>query len=128
MNDELIISRMNELEKLILQLRREVKESEKKSKDSLPNQKYYTLKEAVELKFGKNTPYSTISTNYCLMPCGNSHYEVIAGVRRWKSEYIFEWLEITDKDIISYLEKYHVPLTGRIGEKYLKKYKREESV
>ena len=127
MNDEVIISRMNEIESLIIQLRREVKESGNKKSETLPHQKYFTLKEAVELKFGKNTPYSTISTNYCLMPCGNSHYEVIAGVRRWKSEYIYEWLEISDKDIIPYLEKYHVPLTGRIGEKYLKKYKKEKS-
>ena len=128
MNDELIISRMNELEKLILQLRREVNESKPKSDDSLPKQRYYTLKEAVKLKYGPNAPYTTISTNYALMPCGNTNFEIVAGVRRWKSEYIWEWVNIVDKDVIPYLEKYHVPLTGRIGEKYLKKYKREESV
>lgn len=125
MDDEYIIERINEFEKLIIQLRRELKESSNKSKDTLPAQKYFTLKEAVELKFGKNTPYTTISTNYCLMPCGNTNFEVIAGLKRWKSEYIYEWLNITDKDIITYLSKYNVPLTGRIGEKYLKKYKKE---
>lgn len=128
MNDELIISRMNELEKLILQLRREVNESKPKNEESLPKQRYFTLKESVELKYGKNAPYTTISTNYALMPCGNTNFEIVAGVRRWKSELIWEWINITDKDIIPYLEKYHVPLTGRIGEKYLKKYKKEESV
>ena len=41
-NDELIISRMNELESLILQLRREVKEVKSSNNDSLPHQKYFT--------------------------------------------------------------------------------------
>lgn len=128
MDDELIISRMNELEKLILLLRKEFKESKSNNNDSLQKQRYFTLKEAVELKFGISAKYTTISTNYALMPCGNTNFEIVAGVRRWKSELIFEWLNITDKDIISYLEKYHVPLTGRIGEKYLKKYKMEKSL
>lgn len=117
---------MNELESLILQLRREVKEVKTTNNDSLPHQKYYTLKEACAWKFGKDTSYSTCSTNYLLMPCCNTNYEIIAGVRRWESKYIKEWLEITDKDIIAYAEKYHVPLTGRIGEKYLKKYGKKE--
>jgi len=82
----------------------------------------------VELKYGKNAPYTTISTNYALMPCGNTNFEIVGGVRRWKSEFIWEWINIADKDVISYLNKYHVPLTGRIGDKYLKKYKKEESV
>ena len=128
MEDTMIMSRMNEIETLILQLRRDVKEAKSPTKDSLPSQKYFTLREAVELKYGKNMPYSTISTNYALMPCGNTNYEIVAGVRRWKSEFIWEWMNIVDKDIVSYLEKYHVPLTGRIGEKYLKKYKKEESI
>ena len=128
MEDALIVSRLNELENLILQLRREVKETKPKNNDSLPQQRYFTLKEAVELKYGKNAPYSTISTNYALMPCGNTNFEIVGGVRRWKSEFVWEWINITDKDVISYLNKYHVPLTGRIGEKYLKKYKKEESV
>ena len=128
-NDELIISRMNELERLILKLTREVKEVKSSNNDSLPHQKYYTLKEACAWKFGKDAPYSTCSTNYLLMPCCNTNYEIIGGVRRWESKYIQEWLEITDQDIIAYAAKYHIPLTGRIGEKYLKKYgKREESV
>ena len=128
MEDALIVSRLNELENLILQLRREVKETTPKNNDSLPQQRFFTLKEAVELKYGKNAPYSTISTNYALMPCGNTNFEIVGGVRRWKSEFIWEWINIADKDVISYLNKYHVPLTGRIGEKYLKKYKKEESV
>ena len=127
MEDVLIVSRLNELENLILQLRREVKETKPKKNDSLPQQRYFTLKEAVELKYGKNAPYSTISTNYALMPCGNTNFEIVGGVRRWKSEFIQEWINIADKDVISYLNKYHVPLTGRIGEKYLKKYGKEAS-
>lgn len=126
MNDELIISRINELETLILQLRREVREFESSNTDSFPQQKYWTLKEACVLKFGKNAAYTTTSTNYLLMPCCNTNYEIIAGVRRWESKYIKEWLDITDQDIIAYAEKYHVPLTGRIGEKYLKKYGKKE--
>ena len=125
MNDELINTRMMELENLILKLCREVKEAKPKSNYSFPQQRYFSLKEAVELKYGKNAPYTTISTNYALMPCGNTNFEIVAGVRRWKSELILEWINVTDKDIIPYLEKYHVPLTGRIGEKYLKKYGKE---
>ncbi|SFI68064.1 hypothetical protein SAMN04487775_104101 [Treponema bryantii] len=129
MNDELIISRINELESLILKLSRDLKESTPKSNDSLSKQRFFSLKEAVELKYGNSQSYTTISTNYALIPCGNTNYEIVGGVRRWKSELILEWLNVTDKDIIPYLEKYHVPLTGRIGEKYLKKYgKKEESV
>ena len=128
MNDELLISRMNELESLILKLRQEVRQSIQPNQDSLPNQEYFTLKEAVELKYGKNFPYTTVSTNYALMPCGNTNFEIIAGCRRWKKNLIEEWINIVDKDVVSYLEKYHVPLTGRIGEKYLKKYKKEESI
>ena len=127
MNDELVLSRINELENLILRLSRDVKESKPKSNDSFPQQRYYCLKEAVELKYGKSASYTTISTNYALIPCGNTNYEIVGGVRRWKSELILEWLNVTDKDIIPYLEKYHVPLTGRIGEKYLKKYGKEAS-
>ncbi len=127
MNEELIISRMNELESLILQLRKEVKQSVQPNTDSLPSQEYFTLKEAVALKYGKNFPYSTVSTNYALMPCGNTNFEIIAGCRRWKRNLILEWLNVVDKDVVAYLEKYHVPLTGRIGEKYLKKYGKEAS-
>ena len=95
---------------------------------NLTTQKYFTLKEAVELKYGKNAPYTTISTNYALMPCGNTNFEIVAGLRRWKSEFIWEWINVTDKDLLSYLEKYHVPLTGRISEKYKKYIKKEDSV
>ncbi len=128
MNEELLVSRMNEIENLILALRREVKESKTQITDSKPQQKYFTLKEAVEMKYGKNFPYTTISTNYALMPCGNTNYEIHGGRRMWESRYIYEWMEISDKDVISYLEKYHVPLRGRIGEKYLKKYKKEKTI
>lgn len=128
MNDELILARINELENLILRLSREVKESKPKNNDSLTTQKYFTLKEAVELKYGKNAPYTTISTNYALMPCGNTNFEIVAGLRRWKSEFIWEWINVADKDLISYLAKYHVPLKGRIGEKYKKYIKKEDSV
>lgn len=121
MNDELMVARMNEIESILLALRRELKESTTKNTDSKPQQRYYTLKEAVELKFGKDCPYTTISTNYALMPCGNTNFEIIAGKKRWKSEYIIEWLDTCDKDLVKYLAKYNVPLRGRIGEKY-KKY------
>ena len=126
MTDEIMISKFYELEKLILQLSREVKEFKSPNSDSLSKQKYFTLKEACALKFGVSAPYTTCSTNYLLMPCCNTNYEVIAGVRRWESKYIKEWLDITDQDIIAYAEKYHVPLTGRLGEKYLKKYGKKE--
>lgn len=126
MNDELLVARMNEIESILLALRRELNESVKKNTDYKPHQRYYTLKEAVELKFGKDCPYTTISTNYALMPCGNTNFEIIAGKKRWKSELILEWIETSDKDIPQYLAKYNVPLKGRIGEKYLKKYKKEE--
>ena len=128
MEDTMLINRMNEIETLILQLQRDVRESKTKENNSFPIQTYYTLKEAVILKFGSSTSYTTVSTNYCLMPCGNSHFEVIAGVRRWKREYILEWLDITDKDIIPYLAKYQVPLKGRFAEKYKKYIKKEDSV
>ena len=118
MNDELIISRMNELESLILQLRKELKESVHPKSDSFPNQEYFTLREAVELKYGKNFPYTTVSTNY----------EIVAGCRRWKAPLIREWVNVVDNMLIPYLRKYNVPLTGRIGEKYLKKYGKEDSV
>lgn len=124
--DDLIIPRLNELENLILKLSREVKELKLSNNDSLPQQKYWSLKEACKLKFGDSS-YITCQTNRLLMPCCNTNYEIIAGVRRWEFKYIKEWLEISDKDIISYAQKYHVPLTGRIGEKYLKKYGKEAS-
>lgn len=125
MNDELLVTRMNEIETLLLAMRRELKESFQKNADLKPQQRYFTLKEAVELKYGKNFPYTSVSTNYALMPCGNTNYEIHSGKRMWESKYIWEWMEISDKDIIPYLEKYHVPLRGKIGEKYLKKYKKE---
>lgn len=128
MEDTMIMTRMNEIENLILQLRREVRESKSPNNDSLSTQKYFTLREAVELKYGKNMPYTTISTNYALMPCGNTNFEIVAGIRRWKSEFIKEWINIADKDLVTYLSKYHVPLTGRIGEKYKKYIKKEDSV
>ena len=124
----MIMTRMNEIENLILQLRREVRESKSPNNDSLSSQKYFTLREAVELKFGKNMPYTTISTNYALMPCVNTNFEIMAGIKRWKSELIREWINVSDKDLISYLAKYHVPLKGRIGEKYKKYIKKEDSV
>lgn len=81
------------------------------------SQALYTLREAVKLKYGDNVAYSTISTNYALMPCCNSNYIISAGKRMWKKEYIDEWLLIEDKDIERYAEKYNVPLTGK-AEKY----------
>lgn len=126
MNDELLVSRMNEIESILLALRRELKDSIPCTMDATPQQQYFTLKEAVALKYGKNYPYTTVSTNYALMPCGNTNYEIHGGRRMWKAEYIKEWLTISDKDVISYLAKYHVPLVGRIGEKYLKRYTKEK--
>ena len=82
--------------------------------------KYYTLKDAVALKYGDDVSYNTVSTNYALMPCCNSHYIVSAGKRMWTKPLIEEWLEIQDKDIPSYALKYGVPLEGRIREKYEK--------
>lgn len=88
---------------------------------SLKTQEYYTLKDAVALKYGTTVSYSTVKTNYLLMPCCNTNYIVSAGKRMWKKEIIEEWLEIQDKDIPNYAKKYGVQLVGRLGDKY-KKY------
>ena len=126
MEDALLVSRMNEIESLILRLTHELRESRTRTSDSSSDQRYYSLREAVRLKYGPNASYTTISTNYALMPCGNTNFEVIGGVRRWRKEFIQEWIDVTDRDIPAYLERYNVPLRGRIGEKYLKKYGRKE--
>lgn len=129
MDDKVLLTWMDEIEKQILSIKHVLQESNNHAKDSFPNQEFFTLREAVELKYGKNAPYSTISTNYALMPCGNTNFEIVAGVRRWRAPLIRDWIEVCDKDLITYLSKFNVPLTGRIGEKYLKKYgKKEDSV
>lgn len=128
MTDELIVTRMNEIEGILLALQREVKERISTPSESFPTQEYYTLREAVVLKYGKDFPYSTVSTNYALMPCGNSNYEIYAGKRMWSREKILEWIKISDSDIPAYLERYNVPLKGRFAEKYKKYIKKENSV
>ena len=128
MNEELLIKRINEVESLILQLRREIKDLKTSESNSLPQQQYYSLKDAVLLKYGPKFSYSSISTNYCLMPCGNSHYQIFSGKRMWSREKILEWLNICDSDMPAYLERYNVPLKGRFAEKYKKYIKKEDSV
>lgn len=127
LEDEFLINRLTELETLILTVRREIRDLNISKNDSIPQQYYFTLRQAVELKYGRDFPYTTISTNYALMPCGNTNFKIIAGKRMWDREKILEWIKTCDSDIPSYLEKYNVPLTGRIGEKYLKKYVRKEA-
>ena len=80
------------------------------------------------LKYGKNYPYTTASTNYALMPCGNTNFKIFSGKKMWPREEILEWLKISDSDIPEYLMRYNVPLTGRIGAKYKKYIKKEDSV
>ncbi len=127
MDDKVLINWMDEIEKLIKSVRKEVQESHNNTGDTFPNQEFFTLREAVELKYGKNAPYSTISTNYALMPCGNTNFEIVGGCRRWHRKFIKDWISVADKDLISYLQLFNVRLTGRIGEKYLKKYGNQEN-
>ena len=47
MTDELIVTRMNEIEGILLALQREVKERISTPSESFPTQEYYTLREAV---------------------------------------------------------------------------------
>ena len=111
----LIETNLERLLTVIEKLEKEIHSSQK------IEQQYYTLRDAVKLKYGNTAAYTTISTNYALMPCCNKNYKVMAGKRVWTAPQIKEWLLIEDKDIPKYAEKYGVQLTGRIREKY-KKY------
>lgn len=81
---------------------------------------YYTLEEAVKRKFGSTNNLVTIRTNYALQPCLSTNYKKLNGKRVWTKDLIDEWCQVMDQDIPAYAKKYNVPLTGRIGEKYLK--------
>lgn len=82
---------------------------------------FYSLKEAIELKYGNSISEQTVKTNYLLQPCCNSNYVIRSGRKFWDKDKIHEWLKINDCDIPAYAAKYGVPLVGRLGEKY-KKY------
>lgn len=116
-----INSLSNDVKRLITVVEHLAKDTQSSSTQEHVEQKYYTLKDAVKLKYGENASYTSISTNYALMPCCNSHYVICGGKRMWNKELIEEWLDIQDKDIPEYAQKYGVSLVGKIGEKY-KKY------
>lgn len=111
----------NSVERLLTLLNSMASASTHKADVDNVNQEYYTLQEAIKLKYGNNCSSTTITTNYLLMPACNTQYVVMAGRKRWKAEIIREWLNIQDSDIPTYAAKYGVPLLGRIGAKY-KKY------
>ena len=122
MNDDKMCVQINLLTTITAQLQGLVNSLvDTKFADMLKQEhRYYTLKEAVALKYGEDVSYNTVSTNYALMTCCNTNYIVSAGKRMWSKPLIDEWLEIQDKDIPSYATKYGVPLQGRIKDKYAK--------
>lgn len=91
-----------------------------KNQNSEQEQAYYTLKEAVEKKYGKNASYTTISTNSYLMPGANTGYKVMGGIKRWPAVIVNNWINMDDRAIYQYCIDNNIPLVGRNGAKLLK--------
>lgn len=98
---------------------------DKRSNKSEQEQAYYTLREAVEKKYGKHAAYTTISTNSYLMPGANTGYKIMGGIKRWPADIVNNWINLDDQGIYHYCIEHDIPLVGRNGEK-LKKYAKEQ--
>lgn len=121
-----ITYRINGLENDVRRLITVVEKLTTEKKDSKPEteQAYYTLREAVEKKYGKNVAYTTISTNSYLMPGCNTGFKIIGGRKRWPADLVSLWVNLDDRGTYQYCVDNNIPLIGRNGEK-LKKYAKE---
>lgn len=114
----------NDVKRLITVVER-LSENNKNQK-SEQEQAYYTLREAVEKKFGKNVAYTTISTNSYLMPGANTGYKIMGGCKRWPAEIVNFWVNLDDRGIYNFCVENNIPLVGRNGEKLLKYAKEKD--